>query len=246
MRIIAIVNHKGGVGKTTTTLNLGKALSLQGKKVLLIDLDPQANLSQSIGIDEPKKSITQVLLEDISLPIENISTNFDIVPADLGLSMAETKLITNLTGYFKLKNAIQGINHINYDYILIDCPPSLGILTLNAMIAAHEVLLVVQSQYLAMRGLDTIMNLIDEIRRNIHPDLHLLGLLITQVGRVLVNKVVAESIQKTYQDKVFKTQIRQNAAIMESSLGKVDIFKHSPKSSGAEDYMNLAKEIIKL
>jgi chromosome partitioning protein len=246
MQIIAIVNHKGGVGKTTTTLNLGKALSLQEKKVLIIDLDPQANLSQSVGIEEPEKSITHVLLEGIALPIMKISDNFDIIPADLGLSIAETKLITNINGYFKLKNAIHEDKNFSYDYVLIDCPPSLGILTLNAMIAAQNILLVVQPQYLSMKGLDTILNLMDEIKKNIQGDLKLLGLLITQVGRVVVNKVITENIQKQYRDKVFHSQIRQNVALMEASLAKTDIFNHNPKSIGAEDYMNLAKEIIKL
>lgn len=244
VRIITISNHKGGVGKTTTTLNLGKALALQGKKVLLIDCDPQANLSQSVGIEEPKTNIFyHALIDGDAIPIQKIVDNLAIVPADLGLSAAENKLAANISGYFKLKKALEPIKD-DYDFILIDCPPSLGILTINAMIAAGEVLLVVQSQYLAMKGLDTIIALVDELRGNVHPTLKITGLLVTQVNRTLVTKMITESLQETYQGKVFKTIIRESTAIREASMMRKDIFDYNAKSTAAEDYMNFSKELI--
>ncbi|MCS6820916.1 MAG: ParA family protein [Microscillaceae bacterium] len=242
-RVIAIVNHKGGVGKTTTTLNLGKALSILGKRVLIIDIDPQSNLSQSVGIEEPPKNIYHTLCEKAPLPTQKLADRFDIVPADLELSGAEIKLITDVNGYFKLKDAILQVKD-SYDFILIDCPPSLGILTINAIIAANEVILVVQSQYLAIKGLNTIMDLLSELRRNLNPELKLTGLLMTQVNRTIVSRSIVETVQKAHKSKVFKTTIRQNVALIEASTVKQDIFTYNDKSQGAEDYLNLAKEIL--
>lgn len=241
-RIIAMVNHKGGVGKTTTTLHLGKALSMLGKKVLIIDSDPQANLSQSLKIEDPKKEIYHALCEKEKLPIQNISKDFDIVPASLALSGAELKLIGDINGYFRLKESLQALK-TTYDYILIDCPPSLGILTVNALIAATEIMLIVQSQYLAIKGLQTIMELIDELRKNLNQHLKIGGLLLTQVNRTIVSKNIVEAVQAQHEEKVFKTVIRQNVAIVEASTMGQDIFSYAPESMAAEDYANLAKEI---
>lgn len=242
-RIIAMVNHKGGVGKTTTTLHLGKALSMAGKKVLIIDSDPQANLSQSLKIEEPKKEIYHALCEKEKLPVQNISKDFDIVPASLALSGAELKLIGDINGYFRLKESLQDLP-TKYDYVLIDCPPSLGILTVNALIAATEIMLIVQSQYLAIKGLQTIMELIDELRKNLNQHLKIGGLLLTQVNRTIVSKNIVEAVQAQHEEKVFKTVIRQNVAIVEASTMGQDIFTYAPESMAAEDYGNLAKEVI--
>ncbi|TAE74516.1 MAG: ParA family protein [Bacteroidetes bacterium] len=242
-RIIAMVNHKGGVGKTTTTLHLGKALSMLGKKVLIIDSDPQANLSQSLKIEEPKKEIYHALCEKEKLPIQNIATNFDIVPASLALSGAELKLIGDINGYFRLKESLQDLP-TKYDFVLIDCPPSLGILTVNALIAATEIMLIVQSQYLAIKGLQTIMELIDELRKNLNQHLKIGGLLLTQVNRTIVSKNIVEAVQAQHEEKVFKTVIRQNVSIVEASTMGQDIFSYAPESMAAEDYSNLAKEVV--
>ena len=191
-RIISIINHKGGVGKTTTTLNLGKALSLTGQRVLIIDLDPQANLSQSVGIDEAETNMYHVLCEQASLPITPIAEKFAIVPADLDLTKAEISLQAKpVEGYFLLKNALH--EHFSeYDYILIDCPPSLGILTINALLASQEVLIVLQSQYLALKGMDTIMELVSSVSSNMNAELKISGMLLTQVDHTVVSRTIIE------------------------------------------------------
>jgi chromosome partitioning protein len=242
-RIIAIVNHKGGVGKTTTTLNLGKALALQKKKVLIVDIDPQANLSQSVGIEDPKKSIYDALCEKAKLPVQKIEKGFDIVPASLDLSGAELKLMGDVNGYFKFKEALEPLVS-QYDYVLIDCPPSLGILTVNALIACQEVLIVVQSQYLAIKGLNTILDLVSELRKNLNPHLKVAGMILTQVNRTVVSKTIVDAVQKEHQEKVFQTVIRQNVKITEASTMSQDIFTYDAQSPAAEDYANLAKELI--
>ncbi|MCS7027487.1 MAG: ParA family protein [Bacteroidia bacterium] len=243
-QIISLVNHKGGVGKTTSTLNLGKALSILGKKVLVIDIDPQANLSQSVGIDEPQNTVYDVLCNNVPLPIYNIDEKFAIVPAELRLSMAENNLqAEQVTGYFKLRKALQSIKQ-NYDYILIDCPPSLGILTINALLASTHLIIVVEPQYLAVKGLQTIIDLYKRLKDDLNTDLSILGLLITQFNRTVVSKSIIEQIQRKYKNVVLNTIIRQNVKITEASALRKDIFQHDAQSAGAQDYLALAKEII--
>lgn len=243
-KIIAIVNHKGGVGKTTTTLNLGKALSLQGKKVLLIDIDPQANLSQSVGIDDPNKSIYDTFVKDEDLPIYHISENFDIIPANLELSSAEMQIqAEHITGYFKLKNALTKVSE-KYDFVLIDCPPSLGILTINALLAAQEVLVVTEAQYLSIKGLQTILNLIEKLQKTLVPQLKIRGFLFTLFNRTVISKSIIDQIRQNYGKLVFETVIRLNVKISEASALKKDIFAYDDQCIGAEDYLKLSNELI--
>lgn len=242
-RVISVINHKGGVGKTTTTLNLGKAISLTGKKVLLIDIDPQANLSQSLKVEDPEQSMYNVFSDKIDLPIQEIADNLFLAPSDLELSQVEMELMSSITGYFYLKKAISKID-FQYDYIFIDCPPSLGILTMNALLASTDTLICVQSEYLAVKGLQTVLGLIAKLQDDLHKDLEILGMLITMTNRTIIKKNVVESLKQAYPDKVFNTNIRQNIKLVEASALGQDVFSYAPSCSAAQDYEQLAKEII--
>ena len=244
-KIISMVNHKGGVGKTTSTLNLGRALSLQKQRVLIIDIDPQANLSQAAGIEEPEKSIYHAMCENESLPVLNLAGNFDLIPADLDLSEAELRLQSDVNGYFILKKLLKSVEE-KYDYILIDCPPSLGILTLNALIASNRVIVVVQSEYLAVKGLQTIFNLIEKLKENLNADLEIMGMLITQINRTVFRKSIADTVKNMYEGKVFKTMINQNITLAEASAAGKDIFTFDAECAGAKDYAKLASEILSI
>lgn len=244
MNIIGVLNHKGGTSKTTTTLNLGTALSHMGYKVLLIDLDPQANLSQSLGIEDETDTISEVFaMKSHDLPIKKISDKLSLVPASLDLSAVEPGMYANINSYFVLKTQLEKIR-ADYNYILIDCPPSLGIFTQNALIAANNVLITVQAQFLALKGLDTVYNLITSVREKLNDKISVLGLLLTQTNHTRISKDIAQSLRTTFKEKVFNTTIRQNVAIAEASASRKDIFSYSPESFGAIDYMNLAKEIL--
>ena len=196
-KIIAIVNHKGGVGKTTTTLNLGKALSLQGKKVLLIDIDPQANMSQWMGVEKPEKSVYEALELSQDLPVYELNQNLFLSPSSLSLSKAEMNLHIEPDGYFRLKASLENISQ-NYDFVFIDCPPSLGVLCSNALIAATHILIPVQSHFLATKGLETIDELIFKIKRNLNKNLSLLGILMTQTTRTILSQSVRDMVGASY------------------------------------------------
>ncbi|HEV8513236.1 MAG TPA: ParA family protein [Cyclobacteriaceae bacterium] len=243
-KVIAICNHKGGVAKTTTTINLGAALSKLGERVLLIDADPQSNLSQSLGLEDETPSISDVFALKVNeLPIKKLSENLSLVPASLDLSAVEPSMYSNINSYFILKTQIDKIKS-DYDYILIDCPPSLGILTQNALIAANDVLIIVQAQFLALKGLDTIYSLVQSVRDKLNEKISVLGMLLTQTNHTRISKGLAQSLRVTFKEKVFDTTIRQNVAIAEASANRNDIFSYAPESFGAIDYMNLAKEIL--
>ncbi|WP_020530136.1 ParA family protein [Flexithrix dorotheae] len=243
MRVITIVNHKGGVGKTTTVQNLSKALAINGKKVLMVDNDPQANLTVSTGIKNVETSIYDTMCENKDLPVIKISENLDLVPSELSYMNAEQKLQSEINGYFKLKKALNKFAK-SYDYILIDCPPSLGILTLNALIAANSILVVVESAYLSVKGLQTIIDVVDDVREELNPELRTEGLLLTKLNRTVLRREMADTVRDVYSDKVFNTCIRQNVALEEASAAGADIFDYDANSHGAEDYLNLCKEIL--
>jgi chromosome partitioning protein len=242
-KIISILNHKGGTGKTTTTINLGKALSMIGYRLLLIDLDAQANLSQSFGVEDESETISEVFGQKLQqLPIKKINELLHMVPASLDLSAVEPGMYSNINSYFLLKSYLERVKD-SYDFILIDCPPSLGIFTQNALIASNSVLITVQAQFLALKGLDTVYNLITSVREKLNQSILIQGLVVTQTNHTKLSRDIVSSLKETFREKVYSTTIRQNVAIAEASANRQDIFSYSPESFGAIDYMNLAKEI---
>ncbi len=243
-RVITFSNHKGGVGKTTSTVNVGVALSEMGQKVLLIDLDPQANLTQSFGITKVNFNIYEALIGKYELRWTSISENLDVVPSTLDLSGAEIELGAEPGREFILRELIEPIRD-QYDYILLDTPPSLGLLTVNALTSADAVYIPLQAEYLALQGLTKLTTVIRKIQRRLNRKLELGGVFLTQYDRrKILNREVAETVSNFFKDKVFKTKIRDNVALAEApSLGK-DIFNYNKKSNGAKDYLSLSKEII--
>lgn len=245
-KVISLANHKGGVGKTCSTVNIGAGLSKRGKRVLLIDLDPQSNLSLSLGIRDPKKSIYSCLVgkSSISEVIIESTKNLFVVPASLDLSGAELELASEAGRELILKEIIAPIKS-KYDFILIDCPPSLGLLTLNALTASDEVYIPLQAQFLATQGLVKLNEIIEKVKRKLNKGLEIGGVFLTQYDkRKILNRDVAETVENFFQEKVFKTRIRDNISLGEAPSSGLDIFRYSPNSPGAIDYLALTKEMI--
>ncbi len=247
MRIISLLNQKGGVGKTTSTVNIGHGLSLLGKKVLLIDLDPQAHLTYSVGIKahELKKSVYELLKGEATVEqVVQTRDSMKVIPSTLDLSGAEIELSTVAGREMLLKEALKGIRGV--DYILIDCPPSLGLLTLNTLTTAREVFICVQTEYLALQGIGKLMETIQVVKKRLNKNINVTGVICTRYDRrKRLNKEVAENIKTYFGDKVFHTMIRDNVALAEAPIKGKTIFDYSPRSYGAEDYMKLCKEIAK-
>jgi chromosome partitioning protein len=244
-KVLSISNHKGGVGKTTSAINIGAGLNKLGKKVLLIDLDPQANLSQSLGLINQEKTIYGALKGDYKLEPVVVLKGLDVIPSTLDLSGAEIELSSEPGREYILKELIEDIRN-DYDYIIIDSPPSLGLLTINSFTAADEILIPLQAQFLAMQGLAKLVEVVEKIKSRLNKELKMGGVFITQYdGRKVLNRDVVETINAHFKSEVFKTKIRDNIALAEAPAQGLDIFRYNAKSNGAEDYMDLAKEIIK-
>lgn len=246
MKTIALVNQKGGVGKTTSVINIGAGLNSLGKRVLLIDLDPQAHLTYSLGIqaNELEGAIYELLIGEAT--IEEILIDRDgvkVIPSTLTLSGAEIEL-SGLPGReFLLKEVLSKVR--GYDYILIDCPPSLGLLTLNALTTAQEVYIPLQTEFLALQGLSKLLETVEVVKKRLNSNIEITGIIATRFDkRKNLNKEVVEKLKGYFGNKLFKTLIRDNISIAESpSFGKT-IYEYKPRSYGAEDYLNLSKEII--
>jgi len=246
MRKISFTNQKGGVGKTTTTINTGAGLSRLGYRVLLIDMDPQANLSYSIKINSGRleKNIYHVMKGDCGIRDAIMSREgFDLIPASIELSGAEMELVNEPARENILRDSIKEIEN-DYDFILFDCPPNLGLLTLNAFTASDELIIVLQSEYLALHGLSKLMDLIQIVQKRLNPDLKVEGIVCTLYDqRKNLNREVLGHIRDHFGSKVFNTVIRDNIALAEAPSHHKTIFEYDGSSYGAEDYMKLAKEI---
>ena len=248
--IIAITNQKGGVGKTTTAINLAAALASKGRKTLLVDLDPQANSSMSfLDIHELQRSIydaltdEQIHLEDILKPAEKIE-NLHIAPSTIALAKIEAKLIGELDSHYRLKDELLSVQD-NFDYIIIDTPPTLGIITVNALVAASHVLIPIQASYFALEGTDDLLETIDKIKVRANPQLQILGALITMYDkRTLLAKDIYEQIQRVFGLKVFQTVITKSVRLEESPAYRESIFTFAPRSTGAYEYYRLSEEVL--
>ncbi len=249
MRVVAILNQKGGVGKTTTAVNLGAALALAGRRVLLVDSDPQANLTDHLGVDElmGELSVYDVLTDGASIAsavVETATPGLSVVPADGDLAAVEQELASEIAREGRLRRALQQVPEGTYDWVLIDCPPSLGLLSLNAMTAASGVIVTMQTEYFAMRGLGQLDAIVSMVQEHVNPSLKILGILPTLVSPVtrLAREVIQE-ITEHYGELVFSTRIRQNVRLAEAPGHQMHIFAYDPLSAGAADYRALAVEV---
>lgn len=242
--VITIANHKGGVGKTTSVATIGVALTLLGKRVLLVDLDAQQNLSFTLTQNEdPEKSVYDALVHGDQLPIVNVRENLDLVPASLELARAEIDLASKIARERILKNLLED-KLKEYDYILFDCPPSLGVVTTNALVASDELYIPLTAEALPLKGLAMLDEVVGEVRKLVNPNLELGGVFFTRYNNRKLNKDVVEMINQRYGEKVFKTKIRENISLAEMPLTGQSIFEYESRSNGAKDYMALAEEII--
>jgi chromosome partitioning protein len=245
MKIIAIVNHKGGVGKTTSVINVSAGLARKGKKVLAIDADPQTNLTESLGILNPEKSINDSFIKGEPLPIVQVKKNLWVVPSSLEFATADLVIAGQMAREIILKELIEGVGN-GYDYCIIDCPPSLGLVTLNALVAADEVYIPMEAEFLAFRGIDSIVGIIGKVKKHYNPKLEIKGVFFTQFNeKRVLTKEIKKLIGETFGNTMMKTQIRVNVALAESQSAGKDIFEYDPESNGAKDYGKLVNEILK-
>lgn len=248
-KIVSIANQKGGVGKTTTSINLSTVLAKRGKKVLLMDADPQGNATSGLGINKEQQfSVYDVLIEDIE--VENtlqstIVKHLDLCPSNINLAGAEVQLVSMEEREYRLKKKIDNIKD-KYDFIIIDCPPSLGLVTLNAFTASDSVLIPIQCEYYALEGLSQLIHTINLVKERLNPDLRIDGVVFTMYdSRTNLSMQVVENVKQNLNQKVYNTLIPRNIRLAEAPSYGMPINMYDPKSAGAEAYMQLAEEVIK-
>ena len=248
--ILAIANQKGGVGKTTTAINLAAALAMRGKPTLLIDLDPQGNSSMSfLDIRSAEKSVYDVFVDkdlhltDIIVPATSLQ-NLSIAPARIALAKLESRMTGELDAPFRLKDELGQLNG-HYANVVIDCPPALGLLTVNALVAATHLLIPIQSSYFALEGTDDLLETIEKVRQRPNPELQILGVVITMHDkRTALARDIQDQIRKVFGDKVFRTVISKSVRLEESPAYRESIFTFAPDSTGAAEYYSLCEEVI--
>jgi chromosome partitioning protein len=248
-KVIAIANQKGGVGKTTTAVNLSSCLAYKGKKVLIIDIDPQGNTTSGLGVDKKsiKSSIYDVLINDETLESTLVDTPIKYLklsPSNIQLAGAEVELVSVLSRETRLKHSIDEIRN-NFDFVLIDCPPSLGLLTVNSLTAADTILVPIQCEYYALEGLSQLMNTVKLVQKHLNPKLDVEGVVLTMFdARTNLSIQVVEEVKKYFKNKVYRSIIPRNIRLSEAPSFGLPIILYDPKSKGAECYLELAEEVI--
>lgn len=251
-KAIAIFNQKGGVGKTTTNINLGACLALRNKKVLIIDIDPQGNTTSGIGIDKKNlpMSVYEILINDSLHPNEAVLPtcveNLDIIPSSVKLAGAEIELVEMEAREKRLKKVIDAIK-LEYDYVFIDCPPSLGLLTINSLTAVDSVLIPIQCEFYALEGVSQLMSTVDLVKRNLNPKLQIQGVILSMFdGRTNLSIQVVDEVKRYFKEKVYTTIIPRNVRLAEAPSYGLPIVEYDPKSKGAEAYLDFADEFLEL
>lgn len=248
-KIISIINQKGGVGKSTTAINLSAALGEQGKQVLLIDLDPQGNTTSGLGVEKSQlnKCIYNVLLDDTELEeiiIPDVCKGLDLAPSTINLAGAEVELVAEMARELRLKDAV-GKMRGKYDYIFVDCPPSLGLLTVNALVAADKLIIPIQTEFYALEGVTKLLESMKRVKSRLNPSLEIFGILLTMYdGRTTLSRQVAAEVRKYFGNQVFETIIPRTVKLSEAPSYGIPITQYDPLGKGAISYMNLAKEVI--
>lgn len=247
MYIISVINHKGGVGKTTTAINLAGSLARNGKKILLVDLDPQANLSSGMGFfDQEDEAMYKTLVNNGELSFFDKEENLSVAPCSIKLADAEIELSSKIAREQKLRKALEKVQK-QYDICIIDCPPSLSLLTVNSLVASNSILIPLEAKFFSLIALDSITNIFTQVKENLNPELEILGLFFNAYNpRLILSQNVAQEVTKRFGDALLKANIRTNVAISEASTppNSTHVFEYAPGTNGAVDFNTLGEEIL--